>query len=62
MQGQEVAFGAAAAERVDPGIAPDRRLEAEIGSCGMAQIAGASVAVPYVSALAAAIAIARLIS
>jgi hypothetical protein len=39
-----------------------RRLEAEIGSCGMAQIAGASVAVPYVSALAAAIAIARLIS
>ena len=37
-------------------------LEAKVGRCGMAEIAGASVAVPYVSALTATIAIARLIA
>lgn len=37
-------------------------LEAEVGRCGMAEIAGASVAVPYVSALTATIAITRLIA
>ena len=39
-----------------------RRLEEEIGACGAAEIAGASIAAPYVSALAAAVAITRLIS
>ena len=39
-----------------------RRLEAEIGPCGAAEIGGASVAAPYVSALAAAIAICRVIA
>ena len=39
-----------------------RTLEAEIGPCGTAEIGGASVAVPYVSALAAAIAVARVIA
>ena len=39
-----------------------RRLEAEIGPCGTAEIGGASVAVPYVSALAATIAISRVIA
>jgi hypothetical protein len=37
-------------------------LEAEIGRCGTAEVAGASVAAPYVSALAAAVAISRLIA
>lgn len=39
-----------------------RDLEAEIGRCGAAEIAGASVAAPYVSAVVAAIAVARTIS
>ena len=39
-----------------------RRLEAEIGPCGTAEIGGASVAVPYVSALAATVAISRVIA
>ncbi|MDE2813815.1 MAG: hypothetical protein OXM01_12355 [Gemmatimonadota bacterium] len=39
-----------------------QRLEEEIGSCGAAQIGGASVAAPYVSALAAAVAISRVIA
>lgn len=39
-----------------------RDLEAEIGPCGTAEIAGASVAAPYVSALAAAVAISRAIA
>ncbi len=39
-----------------------RALEAEIGRCGAAEIAGASVAAPYVSAVVAAIVIARTIS
>jgi hypothetical protein len=39
-----------------------QRLEAEIGPCGTAEVAGASVAAPYVSALAAAVAISRLIA
>lgn len=39
-----------------------RRLEAEIGACGTAEIGGASVAVPYVSALAAAVAVSRAIA
>ena len=39
-----------------------RLLEAEIGPCGTAEIGGASVAAPYVSALAAAVAISRTIA
>lgn len=39
-----------------------KRLQEEIGSCGTAEIGGASVAVPFVSALAAAIAISRIIA
>ncbi len=39
-----------------------QRLEAEIGPCGAAEIGGASVAAPYVSALAAAVAISRVIA
>lgn len=39
-----------------------QRLEEEIGSCGTAQIGGASVAAPYVSALTAAVAISRVIA
>jgi len=39
-----------------------RDLEARIGRCGMAEIAGASAAVPFVSALAAAVVVARLIA
>lgn len=37
-------------------------LEEEIGRCGTAEIAGASVAAPYVSAVAAAVAVTRLIA
>jgi hypothetical protein len=37
------------------------KLEAEVGPCGAAEIAGGSAAVPYVSAVAAAIAVSRLI-
>ncbi|MGC9954504.1 MAG: hypothetical protein ABSD21_09530 [Rhizomicrobium sp.] len=39
-----------------------RRLESEIGACGAAEIAGASIAVPYVSTLAASVAVTRLIA
>jgi len=39
-----------------------QQLEAEIGRCGTSEIAGASVAAPYVSAVAAAIATSRLIA
>ena len=39
-----------------------QRLEAEIGRCGTAEIGGASVAAPYVSALAAAVATSRAIA
>ena len=39
-----------------------QRLETELGRCGMTEVAGASVAVPYVSAVAAAITISRLIA
>lgn len=39
-----------------------QELQAEVGRCGMAEIAGASVAAPYVSAVAAAVAIARAIA
>ena len=39
-----------------------QRLSAEIGSCGAAEILGASVAAPYVSALAATVAVSRLIA
>jgi hypothetical protein len=39
-----------------------RLLEAEVGHCGAAEIAGASVAAPYVSAIAAAVAVSRLIA
>ena len=39
-----------------------QELEARIGPCGMAEIAGASAAVPFVSALASAIVVARLIA
>ena len=41
---------------------PYRHLEEEIGPCGTAEIGGASVAAPYVSALAAAIAVSRVIA
>ncbi|MBX3565592.1 MAG: hypothetical protein KF730_13565 [Sphingomonas sp.] len=54
---------------VDPAprpAAPDlpayAKLEAEIGRCGAAEIGNASVAVPYVSAIAAAVATARAIA
>ena len=39
-----------------------KELEADIGRCGASEIGGASTAVPYVSALAAAVAVARLIA
>ena len=39
-----------------------RRLEEEIGPCGTAEIGGASVAAPYVSALTAAIAVSRIVA
>ncbi len=39
-----------------------RLLEAEVGRCGTTEIAGASVAAPYVSAIAAAVAVSRLIA
>jgi hypothetical protein len=39
-----------------------KALEADIGRCGASEIGGASTAIPYVSALAAAIAVARLIA
>jgi hypothetical protein len=39
-----------------------QRLQAEIGPCGTAEIAGASVAAPYVSAIAASVAVSRLIA
>jgi len=45
-----------------PGEDAYRRLEAEIGLCGAAEVAGASVAAPYVSAVAAAVAVSRLIA
>jgi hypothetical protein len=66
-----VHFAGLETERVENGdddvaAAPDvkayKDLEAEIGRCGAAEIAGASVAVPYVSALAATMAVARTIS
>jgi hypothetical protein len=41
---------------------PYRLLEREVGQCGAAEIAGASVAAPYVSAIAATVAISRLIA
>jgi len=45
-----------------PGNPAYQGLEAEIGSCGAAEIAGASVAAPFVSSFAAAVAISRLIA
>ena len=39
-----------------------QRLQAEIGRCGTAEIAGANVAAPYVSAVAACVTVARLIA
>lgn len=39
-----------------------RQLEKEIGTCGAAEIFGASVAAPYVSVVAAAVAVSRLIA
>ena len=39
-----------------------KQLEAEVGACGTAEVAGASVAAPYVSAIAAAVAVSRLIA
>ena len=50
------------AEPPIPNCGAYQALEAEIGRCGTAEIAGASVAVPYVSALAAAVAVSRLIA
>lgn len=39
-----------------------KKLEAEIGRCGTVEVAGASIATPYVSALAAAVAISRMVA
>lgn len=39
-----------------------QRLLEEVGSCGAAELAGASVAAPYVSALAATVAVSRLLA
>jgi hypothetical protein len=39
-----------------------RQLQTELGICGTAEIAGASVAAPHVSAIAAAVAVSRLIA
>jgi hypothetical protein len=39
-----------------------RLLEAEVGRCGTAEVAGASAAAPYVSAVAAVLAVSRLIA
>lgn len=39
-----------------------QNLQKEVGRCGTAEIAGASVAIPYVSAVAAVVAISRVIS
>jgi hypothetical protein len=50
---------------VDESILDDaayQRLEAELGRCGAAEVAGASIAVPYVSAIASVIAVSRLIA
>jgi hypothetical protein len=46
-----------------PVIAEDayNRLEQEIGRCGAAELAGASAAIPYVSAIAASCAVSRLL-
>ena len=46
---------------LEAGDAYQRLLE-EVGPCGTAEVAGASVAAPYVSALAAAVAVSRLIA
>jgi hypothetical protein len=43
-------------------MGPYGLLEAEIGRCGTAEIAGASIAAPYVSAVAGAAAVSRLIA
>jgi hypothetical protein len=45
-----------------PEEAPYQRLLDEVGRCGAAELAGASVAAPHVSALAAAVAVSRLIA
>ena len=54
------------ADPIPKPAAPDlpayARLEAQIGRCGAAEIGNASVAVPYVSAIAAAAAVARAIA
>jgi hypothetical protein len=54
------------ADNTEGNLVPDqdayRQLEAEVGACGAAQVAGASVAAPYVSAIAAAVAVTRLIA
>ncbi len=39
-----------------------QQLQAEVGPCGAAEIAGASVAAPFVSAIAATVAVSRLIA
>ncbi len=53
-------------DQLADGLIPDdevyRRLEAEVGRCGTAEVAGASVAAPYVSAIAATVAVSRLIA
>lgn len=50
----------------DGNLIPDadayRQLQDEVGPCGTAEIAGASVAAPHVSAIAAAVAVSRLIA
>jgi hypothetical protein len=39
-----------------------QQLQEELGRCGTAELAGASVAIPYVSAIAAAVAVSRVIA
>ena len=58
-------FGALEDEVADRDFGDDdayQRLISEIGICGAAEVAGASVAAPHVSALAAAVAVSRLIA
>lgn len=54
------------ADTTDGNVIPDEsayhQLQNEVGTCGTAEVAGASVAAPHVSAIAAAVAVSRLIA
>jgi hypothetical protein len=47
---------------VIPDVSAYHQLQDEIGACGTAEVAGASVAAPHVSGIAAAVAVSRLIA